>query len=182
MAPTRARVTPGCNVPSGVVSRQVVLVDAVGARASIRACARSGSRYTLALGPYAGHVGLNGVTWSKREGDLRTPAGVFPLRGGFGVNANPGLGAGSWMRVDAGDVWVDDPGSALYNTHQRLPASGRWLSAERLLKSPAYTYAQVVGFTTRSGRPASGRRSSCTWTGGLEPPAVSRSPHRRCWP
>lgn len=137
---------PGCNVPSGVTSRQVVLVDALGSAATIRACERSGSRYVLALGPFAGHVGRNGVSSAKREGDLRTPAGVFALRSGFGVNGNPGLGVGSWLRVDARDVWVDDSGSALYNTHQRSPADGRWDSAEQLQQSPAYNYAQVIGY------------------------------------
>ncbi len=137
---------PACNVPSGVTSRQVVLVDAQGSAATIRACERSGSRYVIALGPYAGHVGRNGVSSAKREGDLRTPAGIFALRSGFGVRGNPGLGAGSWLRVDARDVWVDDPGSALYNTHQRSPASGRWDSAEQLQQSPAYNYAQVIGY------------------------------------
>lgn len=136
----------GCNVPSGVTSRQVVVVDAQGSAATIRACERSGSRYVTALGPYAGHVGDNGVTWSKTEGDLKTPAGVFPLRNGFGAHGNPGLGTGSWLRVDALDVWVDDPGSALYNTHQRSPASGRWDSAEQQQQSPAYDYAQVIGY------------------------------------
>lgn len=137
---------PGCDVPSGVTARQVVLVDALGSAATIRACERSGSRYVVALGPYAGHVGRNGVSSAKREGDLRTPAGVFPLRSGFGVNGNPGLGAASWLRVDAQDVWVDDPGSAQYNTHQRSPASGRWDSAEQLQQSPEYRYAQVIGY------------------------------------
>ena len=83
---------------------------------------------------------------SKREGDLRTPAGVFPLRGGFGANGNPGLATGSWLRVDSNDVWVDDSSSSLYNTHQRLPADGRWDSAEKLLNTPAYNYAQVIGY------------------------------------
>jgi len=109
----------------------------------------------LAPGPYVGHVGRNGVSWNKREGDLRTPAGVFPLRNGFGVNGNPGLSAGSWLRVDARDVWVDDPGSALYNTHQRSPADGRWDSAEQLRRSPAYNYAQVIGYN-EARRPGAG--------------------------
>lgn len=135
-----------CDVPAGVTSRQVVVVDAYGSGATIRACERSGSRYTLVLGPYDGHVGRGGVRWDKREGDLSTPAGVFALRNGFGVYRNPGLGVGSWLRVDERDVWVDDPGSALYNTRQRTPADGRWDSAEKLAQSPAYNYAQVIGY------------------------------------
>ena len=122
-----------------------MLVVSSGSSATVRACHRSGGRYLLDLGPYYGHVGLNGVTWSKREGDLKTPAGTFPLRGGFGVQGSPGLAQG-WFRVDSADVWVDDSGSSLYNTHQRTPANGRWSSAEKLLKVPAYNYAQVIGY------------------------------------
>ena len=135
-----------CRVPSGVTAAQVVLVDSSGSAAAVRACRRTGSGYTTDLGPYYGHVGRDGVTASKREGDMSTPAGVFPLRGGFGVYGNPGLGVGSWLRVDAADVWVDDPSSSLYNTHQRTPAGGRWASAEELYNQPAYNYAQIVGY------------------------------------
>ncbi len=134
-----------CAVPAGVTAAQVVLVTSAGSSATVRACRRSGSTYLLSLGPYAGHVGRNGVSSSKREGDLRTPAGTYPLRGGFGSHASPGLAMG-WFRVDANDVWVDDSSSSLYNTHQRKPVSGRWTSAENLLNTPAYTYAQVVGY------------------------------------
>jgi L,D-peptidoglycan transpeptidase YkuD (ErfK/YbiS/YcfS/YnhG family) len=135
----------GCSVPSGVQANQVVVVRSSGSSATVRACRRSGSRYVLALGPYAGHVGIRGVSASKREGDLRTPAGVFQLRGGFGRYANPGLALG-WFRVDSRDVWVDDPASSLYNTHQRSPAHGRWDSAEPLDNAPVYNYAQVIGY------------------------------------
>ena len=134
-----------CRVPSSVTAAQVVLVDSSGSRATIRACHRSKGRYLLDRGPYAGHVGLNGVSASKREGDLRTPAGTFPLRGGFGAYANPGLRMG-WFVTAGKDVWVDDPKSSLYNTHQRKPANGRWSSAESLLNRPAYNYAQVIGY------------------------------------
>jgi L,D-peptidoglycan transpeptidase YkuD (ErfK/YbiS/YcfS/YnhG family) len=144
--PAAKPVVASCRVPSGVTATQVVLVKASGASATIRACRRSGGRYVVDLGPYYGHVGKNGISWSKREGDLKTPAGTFPLRGGFGVNGNPGLRTGSWFRVDSTDVWVDDSGSSLYNTHQHKPANGRWDSAEPLLQTPAYNYAQVIGY------------------------------------
>jgi L,D-peptidoglycan transpeptidase YkuD (ErfK/YbiS/YcfS/YnhG family) len=145
---TRATVasTPSCTVPSGVSAAQVVVVVSSGSRATVRACSRKGSRYVTDLGPYSGHVGSNGVSPAKREGDLRTPAGVFALRGGFGASPDPGLRVGSWLRVDSHDVWVDDPSSDLYNTHQRTPAAGRWSSAEPLRGTPAYQYAQVIGY------------------------------------
>ncbi|MGZ4783658.1 MAG: L,D-transpeptidase family protein [Oryzihumus sp.] len=132
-------------IPSSVSASQVVLVDAYGASATVRACARSHGTWVSQLGPYYGHVGQRGVSWSKREGDMTTPAGTFPLRGGFGPYGNPGLD-GTWFTTGSSDVWVDDPGSSLYNTHQHTPANGRWDSAEPLLKSPAYDYAQVVGY------------------------------------
>jgi L,D-peptidoglycan transpeptidase YkuD (ErfK/YbiS/YcfS/YnhG family) len=136
-----------CPVPKSVRAAQVVLVKATGTRAQVTACARTSSgTYNRALGPYAGHVGTNGLAplGAKREGDGRTPRGAFPLRGGFGTAANPGT-ALPWMRVTARDVWVDDSASRLYNTHQVLPANGRWRSAEKL-NIRAYEYAQVIGY------------------------------------
>lgn len=122
------------------------MVRGSGSSGSVRACARSGGHYVLERGPYYGHVGRNGVSWSKVEGDGTTPGGVYPLRGGFGIRADPGLRTGSWFGVDSADVWVDDPKSSLYNTHQRNPAAGRWASAEPLYNTGAYTYAQIIGY------------------------------------
>jgi len=136
-----------CDVDPSVTAQQVVLVESSGSDATIQACQRNiDGTYTAALGPFAGHVGENGVSADRTEGDKTTPAGVFPLRGGFGLQKNPGLRTGDWFIVDANDVWVDDPGSSLYNTHQRLPARGRWKSAEKLYNPDAYQYAQIIGF------------------------------------
>ena len=141
-APVYCAVKSTFNVP------QIIWVDGSGSRATIRLCAYvSRGRYVLQKGPYAGHVGRNGVAapGAKREGDGKTPNGAYPMRGGFGIRANPGL-ASSWRVTDGRDVWVDDPRSRLYNTHQRLPANGRWASAEKLRLAPAYNYAQVIGY------------------------------------
>jgi L,D-peptidoglycan transpeptidase YkuD (ErfK/YbiS/YcfS/YnhG family) len=150
-----ATAARACAVPASVRAAQVLIVRAAGTRAGVTACARTPSGgYVRALGPYAGHVGRGGVApaGAKREGDGRTPRGVFPLRGGFGV-ADPGTSL-PWLRVGPRDVWVDDPRSRLYNTHQVLPARGRWRSAE-LLRIPAYEYAQVIGYN-ESRRPGLG--------------------------
>jgi L,D-peptidoglycan transpeptidase YkuD (ErfK/YbiS/YcfS/YnhG family) len=142
-----SRNAPGCAVPASVHAAQVVLVRHKGTRAVVTACARrSTGGYRLVLGSFHGWVGYRGVAPAgrKREGDGRTPGGVFRLRGGFGTASNPGLRLG-WLRVGAADVWVDDSAASLYNTHQRLPARGRWASAERL-RQRAYRYAQVIGY------------------------------------
>ncbi len=137
-----------CEVGRADGNEQVVVVDGSGTRATVRACSRQqDGSYVTELGPFSGYVGRSGVTSasSKREGDGHTPAGVYPLRGGFGAKGHPGLAQG-WFTVDDDDVWVDDPGSSLYNTHQRGPVDGRWDSAEDLLTVPAYDYAQVIGY------------------------------------
>ena len=137
-----------CRLKSTFTARQIIWVDGSGSRQTTRLCARvSSGRYVMQKGPYAGHVGRNGVAapGAKREGDGKTPYGIFRMRGGFGIRANPGL-ASSWLVTSARDVWVDDSRSRLYNTHQRLPVNGRWASAEKLRVRPAYNYAQVIGY------------------------------------
>jgi L,D-peptidoglycan transpeptidase YkuD (ErfK/YbiS/YcfS/YnhG family) len=143
-----AATTPvTCKVPSSVTAKQVLLVDGDGTTAHVTACVRTSSgTYQAAFGPFDGRVGRNGVAAkdAKREGDGKTPSGVFPLRSGFGTAANPET-ALHWFRVGPSDVWVDDSRSSLYNTHQVLPARGRWTSAENL-NIRAYRYAQVIGY------------------------------------
>jgi L,D-peptidoglycan transpeptidase YkuD (ErfK/YbiS/YcfS/YnhG family) len=144
-APVYCKLNPTFNVA------QVIWVDGSGSRQTTRLCARvAPGRYVMQRGPYAGHVGRNGVAapGAKREGDGKTPYGAYPMRGGFGIYANPGLAA-SWLVTTWRDVWVDDSRSSLYNTHQRLPVNGRWASAEKMRLSPAYNYAQVIGYNER---------------------------------
>lgn len=147
-APVYCSVSPTFNVS------QVIWVDGNGSRQTTRLCARlSSGRYVMQQGPYVGHVGRSGVASPgvKREGDGKTPYGAYPMRRGFGVYANPGLAA-SWLLTSSRDVWVDDSRSSLYNTHQRTPVNGRWASAEKLRLSPAYNYAQVIGYNERRTR------------------------------
>lgn len=137
-----------CAVPGPIDTRaQVVLVETSGTHATVLACTRrKDGSYVRSLGPYKARIGRNGLApaGGKREGDGRTPRGNFALRTGFGTAADPGT-AVSWLRVGSKDVWVDDPASSLYNEHARLPARGRWASAERMDQS-AYRYAQVIGY------------------------------------
>ena len=144
-APVYCKLNPTFSVP------QVIWVDGSGSSQTTRLCARvSPGRYVVQRGPFVGHVGRNGVAapGAKREGDGKTPYGSYPMRGGFGIYANPGL-ASSWLVTNSRAVWVDDSRSLLYNTHQRTPVNGRWTSAEAMHISPAYNYAQVIGYNER---------------------------------
>jgi L,D-peptidoglycan transpeptidase YkuD (ErfK/YbiS/YcfS/YnhG family) len=136
-----------CDVRGGTAAR-VIDVASSGTGATVRGCQRQADgTYRQAVGPYSGRVGYNGVisAASKREGDGRTPAGLYWLRNGFGALANPGL-ARPWTVVGSNHFWVDDSRSRYYNTMQLGPANGRWTSAEKLLNRPAYDYAQVIGY------------------------------------
>lgn len=143
--PAVRRTCPGL---SGLSGTQVLLVQGVGSAATIRACEKQGDVWVSVMGTMTGNVGRRGVAppGEKREGDLRTPSGTFTLGRGFGQRANPGISFG-WRVTDSKDVWVDDPESSLYNTWQRLPADGRWDSAEPL-DVPSYAYAQVIDYNT----------------------------------
>lgn len=97
---------------------------------------------TLGAGGMATGRGLHAATWvgtgrPKREGDHKSPAGVFALGTAFGPGDKPPYGgAWPWRRVTDRDVFVDDPDSAHYNSWQTLPLdgspTGEWDSAEPL--------------------------------------------------
>ncbi len=156
---SQIRSTPTSKIPpktltsralTRVIDRpdQVLLVSATGTRARVVGCERVDDGYVQVLGPFAARVGRNGVAGRglKREGDGRTPSGVFALGSGFGTRKNPGLADSfGWFTVGRTDVWVDDPTSRFYNTHQVRPANGRWRSAEKLQIKP-YRAAQVIGY------------------------------------
>lgn len=71
----------------------------------------------------------------KREGDKRSPAGVFKLGAAFGPGAAPYKGGWPWRVVDGDARFVDDPKSPLYNSWQ-VEGAGQWASAEALSMYP----------------------------------------------
>ncbi len=96
---------------------------------------------------------------NKREGDERSPAGIFRLEGGFGkLPLAPQHFP--YRQCQAGDFWVDDPASAFYNewVDESIPATRRdWRTAETLLlRSSLYDYAVIVGHNRRPARKGAG--------------------------
>ena len=78
--------------------------------------------------PWPGRLGKSGLVWgrglhpahkggtSKREGDQRSPAGVFSIGGAWGhaaaIQRHPNL---PYRQVTTRDLWVEDPQSPDYN-------------------------------------------------------------------
>jgi L,D-peptidoglycan transpeptidase YkuD (ErfK/YbiS/YcfS/YnhG family) len=76
---------------------------------------RQGGCFRIADGPYAAHVGRNGLSAHHHEGDGTTPVGLFGFQSTmYGVLANPGV-AYPYHRLVCGDWWDEQSTSALYN-------------------------------------------------------------------
>ena len=86
--------------------------------------------WMMVKGPFPARLGKSGLVWGrgvssppaegpvKREGDLRSPAGIFELGGVYGTVPVPKKKRSMpYRRITPRDMWVDDPSSPLYNQH-----------------------------------------------------------------
>lgn len=96
-----------------------------------------------------GNVGLNGITYNKKEGDGKTPAGVYSLGFGFGTAANPGTSI-PYRQITNNDYWVDDSNSPYYNQWVNTnEVQCNWSSAEHMASYPTqYNYGIVINYNT----------------------------------
>ncbi len=109
---------------------------------------RSG-QWRRVLGPIRGRLGHAGLVWglglhqnprraaTKREGDGRSPAGIYDLGGLWTTHKTPVKHHRSIPEVKVGprDLWVSDPETPhLYNRHVRLdhPARTKWELREQM--------------------------------------------------
>lgn len=97
----------------------------------------------------AARVGSRGITGSKREGDKKTPRGVYSFGQAFGIAGNPGISR-SYLQVNHNHYWVDDSNSSYYNKLVDASQTGiQWNSAEHLIDYPeAYRYAIAINYNT----------------------------------
>jgi len=91
---------------------------------------KKGSQWVPVSGPHKVRLGKNGSAWGlgihpnprgaklKREGDRRTPAGIFHIGGAWGypkaIKRHPRL---AYRQVTSRDLWVEDSTSRYYNQH-----------------------------------------------------------------
>jgi L,D-peptidoglycan transpeptidase YkuD (ErfK/YbiS/YcfS/YnhG family) len=94
-------------------------------------------------------VGKHGFTLPehKKEGDSKSPAGIYKLGTAFGTAEKPSGLAWPYRKATRCDYWVDDPTSSDYNTwvHYTGQPKKRWKSFERLAITP-YKYALVIQY------------------------------------
>ncbi|RYD47661.1 MAG: hypothetical protein EOP85_05045, partial [Verrucomicrobiaceae bacterium] len=91
---------------------------------------KSNGAWKPAAAPWKGRLGKNGLVWgkgmhpvpggaaTKKEGDNRSPAGVFAIGGVWGYNSSIQKHPKTpYRQVTARDLWVEDPTSPQYNRH-----------------------------------------------------------------
>lgn len=129
-------------------------------------------------GPIDARLGKNGLVWgrgispipegatTKREGDLRSPAGVFQIGGIYCTVPTPQKhNRMPCKQVTAKDLWVSDVNSPLYNQHVVLKqaASTPWEINEQMkLNDAAHSIKLLIHHNTTmvQGGPVRGGGSS----------------------
>ena len=128
----------------------VVTADRYGATsATLTAYQREGDGWRRAFGPWTARLGTRGLAppGEKREGDGRTPSGVYGFDFFFGVAPDPGVKF-PYRRVTNRIVWDDDPASALYNTWVDLDRQQAGAEPEPMFVRPAYDHGAVIAYNT----------------------------------
>jgi len=117
-------------------------------QAELTAYRRVGGQWRRVFGPWVAWIGRNGMArpGAKREGDGRTPSGTFGFGFFFGVDPDPGVHF-PYRRIDAFDVWDDDPSSPRYNEWVDVRYADPGADPEPMDVS-AYDYGAVIAYNT----------------------------------
>ena len=144
--------------------------------------ARSTSEWRAIDQPTPVVVGRTGIAWGvgfdgvstegphKREGDGKSPAGMFPLDTVFGFAPPGSMGSVRmpYVQLLASTDCVDDTASVHYNTVVDRGSVSRvdWNSAEHMRSIPQYEVGVIVGY---NAKPPVKPRGSCiflhVWSG-----------------
>ena len=122
--------------------------------ATLQLYQKSGGRWVAEGAPWQARLGKSGLVWgaglhaapanatTKREGDWRSPAGVFAIGGAWGYD--PAIRKQArlcYRQVTSRDLWIEDPASPQYNSNVILdhePASA-WEKKQQMKQSdPAH--------------------------------------------
>jgi len=85
-------------------------------RTTLYAMEKRENKWQIAFKPIDAVIGRNGFApaGEKREGDGRTPSGIYPLKMTFGYDESTGTKM-PYRQTLADDIWVDDPNADDYN-------------------------------------------------------------------
>ena len=117
-------------------------------KAVLAAFEKKGGRWQVHFNPVIASIGKNGFarTDEKKEGDNKTPSGLFAL-GQLFTYESAVKTALPFIQSTADDKWIDDPASDEYNTYVRGRTSANSFE-HLLLKSIYYKYCMVIEYNT----------------------------------
>jgi len=153
--------------------RQAVVVETTGeAAARVSGWEREETVWRQVIEPVAAVIGKNGLAPSgeKREGDGRTPSGVFALRRAFGYDQGVQTEL-DYRAVTEKDFWIDASASPFYN--QWITGDVPEISHELLRRQDElYKYAIVIEYNTDPVIPGMGSAIFMhVWRGAGQPTA-----------
>ncbi len=122
------------NIPEE--TSQVVLVTVTEDGEQLYCLESMDKAWKVVLGPFDCNIGRNGLGKLK-EGDGKSPAGVYPIGTAFGQGGPPEGSAWPWRETDKDDYWVEDPNSIYYNQYANInDVEKDWNAAENLFIDP----------------------------------------------
>ena len=101
-------------------SAQIILVvdnsSFFSTKTNVYTMEKRGDKWKMAFEPFNAVIGRNGfaAAGEKREGDGKTPSGIYPLKMTFGYDESIKTKM-PYRQVLADDLWVDDPNADDYN-------------------------------------------------------------------
>lgn len=126
-------------------SSQIIVVKSLGGiKANMTLCQRHRATWKPMFTPsFSAVIGKNGMAaiGKKKEGDLKTPAGLYPIGEAFGTQ--PLALEMDYKYITAADKFIDDSNSKRYNT---------WVSGSTDAKSyesmliELYTFGAVINY------------------------------------
>jgi L,D-peptidoglycan transpeptidase YkuD (ErfK/YbiS/YcfS/YnhG family) len=153
-SPAACAPTFASRLDTGAATQLVTVVAPrrASTQGALRLWVKRGRCWSQLAGPWAAWLGGNGTSPAKREGDRRTPTGIFGfLPTMYGIQADPGVHY-RYHRIVCGDWWVEDAASRYYNRfrHVRCGSSPPFrTTSEDLSRSPtAYRHLAVIAYNT----------------------------------
>lgn len=135
--------------------KQVLLVEAKGGlKAELSACTwNKGWQASLFSKPVAAVIGKQGLATlgNKKEGDLKTPAGLYSIEWAFG--SQPLALKMDFKFITPDDKFIDDPKHPQYNSWQQGETSAK--SYEQM-EHPLYKMGAIISYNMHPIIPGAG--------------------------
>ncbi len=132
-------------------SKQLIFAisrDSSSSVVTVQTVERDDGAWQMVLPEFAGSIGVKGFApmGEKREGDGKSPSGVFPLVMAFGYDSSVETRM-PYRQATEDDFWVDDADSEDYNKWVKgKPKAASWEKLKR--GDDKYKYGVVIGYNT----------------------------------